>query len=105
MFNNATLQEMASSPPLTVDEMKDIDGVSAYKLAQYGQQFLEVTMKYAVMIASRSCQFVGICLNVLTFYHVNFSHNNIYFVFRGRILWHVNQTLIPSSHNLCVKQF
>ncbi|KAK2186381.1 hypothetical protein NP493_202g01036 [Ridgeia piscesae] len=52
VFNNATLQEMASSPPLTLDEMKDIDGVSAYKLAQYGQQFLEVTMKYAVMIAS-----------------------------------------------------
>ena len=55
MFNNATLQEMACSPPLTLDEMKGIDGVSTYKLAQYGQQFLDVTLKYAVMIASTAC--------------------------------------------------
>ncbi|KAI0237350.1 hypothetical protein LSAT2_012148 [Lamellibrachia satsuma] len=66
IFNNATLQEMAASPPLTLDEMKDMDGVSTYKLAQYGQQFLDVTIKYAVMIAIILANFQFLLFFVIT---------------------------------------
>jgi ATP-dependent DNA helicase RecQ len=42
VFHDATLREIASSRPSTLDELSAINGVGAAKLAKYGEQVLEV---------------------------------------------------------------
>jgi ATP-dependent DNA helicase RecQ len=42
IFHDATLRQIAASPPSTVDELGLVNGVGETKLARYGQQILEV---------------------------------------------------------------
>jgi ATP-dependent DNA helicase RecQ len=42
VFNDATLVEMAKRKPRSLDELRGISGVGPKKLAQYGDQFLEL---------------------------------------------------------------
>jgi ATP-dependent DNA helicase RecQ len=46
VFSDATLIEMATYLPQTVDEMKRISGVGDLKLQKYGGDFLEVILDY-----------------------------------------------------------
>jgi ATP-dependent DNA helicase RecQ len=46
VFSDATLIEMATYLPQTVDEMRRISGVGDLKLQKYGADFLEVIMDY-----------------------------------------------------------
>ena len=41
IFNDATLRQIASSTPATLDELSAISGVGENKLAKYGQQILD----------------------------------------------------------------
>jgi ATP-dependent DNA helicase RecQ len=42
VFHDATLREIASSRPSTLDELSAVNGVGAAKLAKYGERVLEV---------------------------------------------------------------
>ena len=42
IFHDATLRQIAASPPSTLAELAVINGVGETKLARYGQQILEV---------------------------------------------------------------
>ncbi len=42
IFHDATLRQIAASPPATLAELAAINGVGETKLARYGQQILEV---------------------------------------------------------------
>ena len=45
IFHDATLRQIAASPPSSLDELALISGVGETKLARYGQQILEVLAK------------------------------------------------------------
>jgi ATP-dependent DNA helicase RecQ len=42
IFHDATLRQIAASPPASLDELALINGVGETKLARYGQQILDV---------------------------------------------------------------
>ena len=42
IFADVTLRQMADKLPMTREEMLDLEGVTEYKMDQFGQQFLEV---------------------------------------------------------------
>ena len=46
IFQDSSLQDMAIQYPITIDEMKNITGVSVGKAQKYGQQFIELIKKY-----------------------------------------------------------
>jgi len=46
IFSDATLLEMATYLPLTLEDMRKISGFGDIKLAKYGQVFLEVIVEY-----------------------------------------------------------
>ena len=43
---------MAQALPVTPDEMRTIDQVTSVRYSKYGEDFLEVTIKYATILAS-----------------------------------------------------
>ena len=47
VFADVTLRQMADKLPMTREEMLDIEGVTEYKMDQFGQQFLELTLAYS----------------------------------------------------------
>jgi ATP-dependent DNA helicase RecQ len=47
IFHDATLRQIAASPPSTLAELAAINGVGETKLARYGQQILEVLAEAA----------------------------------------------------------
>jgi ATP-dependent DNA helicase RecQ len=42
IFHDATLRQIAASPPSTLAELAAVNGVGETKLARYGQQILDV---------------------------------------------------------------
>ena len=42
IFHDATLRQIAASPPATLAELALVNGVGETKLARYGEQILEV---------------------------------------------------------------
>ena len=52
IFHDATLRQIAASPPSTLAELAAINGVGETKLARYGQQILEVLAQAAPEQAS-----------------------------------------------------
>jgi ATP-dependent DNA helicase RecQ len=52
IFHDATLRQLAASPPSTLAELAAINGVGETKLARYGQQILEVLAQAAPEQAS-----------------------------------------------------
>ncbi|MGH3288819.1 MAG: HRDC domain-containing protein, partial [Streptosporangiaceae bacterium] len=42
IFHDATLRQIAATPPTTMDGLAQINGVGETKLARYGQQILDV---------------------------------------------------------------
>jgi ATP-dependent DNA helicase RecQ len=42
IFHDSTLRLIASSPPSTLDQLRQVNGVGDTKLEKYGQQILEV---------------------------------------------------------------
>jgi ATP-dependent DNA helicase RecQ len=42
VFNDATLREIVTTRPTSLDELSDVNGVGAAKLAKYGEQVLEI---------------------------------------------------------------
>lgn len=46
IFNEASLQDMASNYPTTIDELSNIVGVSKGKALRYGKKFIELIAKY-----------------------------------------------------------
>ena len=46
VFQDPSLEEMATRYPLTIEEMKSIQGVSEGKARRYGKEFLEVIQRY-----------------------------------------------------------
>lgn len=50
IFSDTTLREMCVRCPLDADAMLDVPGVGKYKLAQYGEAFLEVLRAYAAEV-------------------------------------------------------
>ena len=46
VFQEPSLEEMATRYPMNIDEMKNISGVSEGKAKKYGQDFLEAIQKY-----------------------------------------------------------
>jgi ATP-dependent DNA helicase RecQ len=42
IFHDATLRQIAASPPSTLAELAQVNGVGETKLARYGQQVLDV---------------------------------------------------------------
>ena len=44
IFADVTLRQMADKLPITREEMLDVEGVTEYKIDNFGQQFLEVCM-------------------------------------------------------------
>lgn len=49
VFSDATLKDIASRIPLTIDEFEDITGVGKHKLDSYGETFLNLTAGYNMM--------------------------------------------------------
>lgn len=49
VFSDATLKDIASRIPLTIDEFNDITGVGKHKLANYGETFLKLTEGFKMM--------------------------------------------------------
>ena len=47
IFHDATLRQIAASPPSTLSEPGLINGVGETKLARYGQQILDVLAETA----------------------------------------------------------
>ena len=43
IFADSTLRQMADKLPMTRDEMLDIEGVTEYKMDNFGEQFLQVS--------------------------------------------------------------
>jgi ATP-dependent DNA helicase RecQ len=41
IFHDATLREIATAPPTSLDELGTVSGVGENKLAKYGQQILD----------------------------------------------------------------
>ncbi len=46
VFQENSLEEMATRYPFTIDEMKNINGVSEGKARRYGQEFIDMIKKY-----------------------------------------------------------
>ena len=42
IFHDSTLRLIAASPPSTLDELRQVNGVGATKLEKYGQAILDV---------------------------------------------------------------
>jgi ATP-dependent DNA helicase RecQ len=42
IFHDATLRQIAASPPSSLAELANVNGVGETKLAKYGQQILDV---------------------------------------------------------------
>ncbi|MBF4984929.1 helix-turn-helix domain-containing protein, partial [Nonlabens mediterrranea] len=49
VFSDATLKDIASRIPLTIDEFEDITGVGKHKLDTYGEIFLNLTQGFEMM--------------------------------------------------------
>ncbi|WP_405351121.1 DNA helicase RecQ [Nonlabens sp. Asnod3-H03] len=49
VFSDATLKDIASRIPLTIDEFEDITGVGKHKLDTYGESFLKLTQGFKMM--------------------------------------------------------
>ncbi|MGJ8683185.1 MAG: DNA helicase RecQ [Nonlabens sp.] len=49
VFSDATLKDIASRIPLTIDEFDDITGVGKHKLDTYGEAFLKLTQGFKMM--------------------------------------------------------
>jgi ATP-dependent DNA helicase RecQ len=47
IFHDATLQEMLTRKPTTLDGMRGISGVGERKLAKFGEEFLNVLREHA----------------------------------------------------------
>ncbi|XP_046859996.1 Bloom syndrome protein-like isoform X3 [Xenia sp. Carnegie-2017] len=52
VFADVTLRKMAEMLPMTRDEMLDIEGVTEYKMNNFGQQFLELTLAYSGAVST-----------------------------------------------------
>jgi ATP-dependent DNA helicase RecQ len=46
VFQDPSLEEMATLFPITIDELSNITGVSAGKAERYGKEFCEAIAKY-----------------------------------------------------------
>ena len=59
IFHDATLRQIAASPPSTMCRARPINGVGETKLARYGQQILDVLAETALRTQSGLSPVVG----------------------------------------------
>ena len=59
---------MAQALPVTPDEMRTIDQVTSVRYSKYGEDFLEVTIKYATILASELESRMLVIFRVRPFY-------------------------------------
>ena len=52
LVDTSTLQELSWKLPVTPDEMISITGIGQSRYSKFGHRLLDVTMKYAAMLAS-----------------------------------------------------